>query len=418
MFFLHKNDIEDFQNRCVMAIFLDTHPEVELYEYIDKNHINGMFFNEIHNIYIFNSPTNNTENDVVFRYKNSKEKENVRYRIFDSRFISEYLVFVDNPFEYIKNNFEKKNWTEKYKTLFITNPPQEMELYKYKFDPNENDKDSVSIFDNFVSGDLTFVNPEECNDPFDCDCEFGNVLSILIYKAILKTKYSENAVSVVPIEKINQVIGQVLEEESERREISENELRRIITGIYRDKKINDIKIDIIIKNYYSMTSQVINLKKEFRILCMAKNPQDILMWGYYGDSGKGLCVKHLGKDIQNAIEHEHKGSICIYGNINYPETNTKPQLQAKMTDMVDAIFSYIVECTFTKYKKWEHEEEFRYVLIGEEFNSNYIPVHSVVDEYYLGCKHTEVSRYGTTAWTKKPIKLRKHAKEYRLEIDN
>ena len=53
MFFLHKNDIEDFQNRCVMAIFLDTHPEVELYEYIDKNHINGMFFNEIHNIYIY-----------------------------------------------------------------------------------------------------------------------------------------------------------------------------------------------------------------------------------------------------------------------------------------------------------------------------------------------------------------------------
>ena len=27
----------------IMAIFLDTHPEVELYEYIDKNHIRGNY---------------------------------------------------------------------------------------------------------------------------------------------------------------------------------------------------------------------------------------------------------------------------------------------------------------------------------------------------------------------------------------
>lgn len=64
----------------------------------------------------------------------------------------------------------------------------------------------------------------------------------------------------------------------------------------------------------------------------------------------------------------------------------KPEYDYKMTDLADNVFEYVVRCVFTKYTGWKHENEFRFVLMENEFKGDYIAVNSLVKEYYLGCK--------------------------------
>jgi len=50
--FLDKNDIEDFQNRCVVVIFLDNHPKIRFETYEGKNHFRGTIMIMFWRIYI------------------------------------------------------------------------------------------------------------------------------------------------------------------------------------------------------------------------------------------------------------------------------------------------------------------------------------------------------------------------------
>ena len=171
----------------------------------------------------------------------------------------------------------------------------------------------------------------------------------------------------------------------------------------------------MVESCTKMSEQVRNLKNSFRILCLARNPRDILMWGYYGDCGKGICCGHSPRDINNGILAQYN-NICVYGDINYPATDMRPKFQAKTVDIADDIMSFIIECTFTKYHNWQHEKEFRYVLMGEEFGSDYITINSKTDSIYLGCKSNEVPFYDTFTMVPNPYRLRMHPRKYELII--
>jgi len=368
---------------------------------------------------LFNTPASG-KSGIVYRAVNNKIKENFKYFMFENGFLKEYKSFVDNPFEYIKYNFHEKEWERKHSSLFISKPPKVKDLYKYKSNPINEDEESMNLFHDFIQGKLTFVNPIGVNDPFDCDCEIpiADTLQLLLYKAILKTKYGTMSAPKVSLELITNAINSILKENQDIDNVSDWEIQKILYTIYnkdekKEKKVNDEKINLIVDYYRSMVNQVFNLKNEFRILCMANNPKDILMWGYYGNSGKGICCQHYGADIEKAIS-ERKDKICIYGKVKYPDSNQKPQLPLSTADMADNIFQFIVEYTFTKYERWKHEDEFRYVLIGEKFISDYITIDSKVEKYYLGCKNDEVELYKKISWTKNPYKLQKHPKEYEL----
>lgn len=415
MLFINRERITDFQDRCVVAIFVKIH-KIDCITYIAKNHFIGRVENRDSHIYLFYKPDLSEPKGIVFRARSAKRTEGFRYELMDSRFVEEYRSFALNPVLYIREHFFKEDWENNFKNLFQTDPPENFNAYKYKGSPNVNDKNAMEYYTKFLNGQLTFVNPIEFDDPFDCDCDiqYRDVLPLLIYKAILQTRYSKNALPREKLEKIREIV----KEEPNVELIGKTDLREFLETMFdkiyaNENKFSVIKRDNVVELCMSMILKIDDLKEQFRVLCLSKNPRDIIMWGYYGDSGKGICVSHSANEINNAIS-KRGNYICIYGNVTYPESQQKPVFEARTSDMLDDVFAFIIECTFTKFKNWQNEQEFRYILLEDDFASNYIPIDSEVDEYFLGCKSDQVHFYETYSWQKQPKKLKKHSGEYRL----
>lgn len=420
MFFLKKEDVSEFQDRCVIAIFLKFYSELSFVKYEEKNHFIGVIGdNTESHIYLFHTPDNKKPKGIVFRFKKAKNVEGFEYEIFKDDFINEYTVFANNPFEYIMMHFFEEKWEEKYKVLFVSNPPIEKNyeiMYKYKSNPNENDKLAVNQFWEFVNGKLTFVNPNTCNDPFDCDCEIPSYdsIPIIIYKAIQKTTYSRLSAKKFNIKDIKEVLDERDLNYGEESIANKDFFEPIINQLYFKEPLVKMKLEAIVENCVNMASQFYDLKDSFRILCLTRSPRDILMWGYYGNSGEGICCGHKISSINNGIQTRYKNNICVYGDVSYPENNHKPKFKAKTNDIADDIMNFIIECTFTKYHKWGHEKEFRYVLIGDDFESNWVTIDSKTDCIYLGCKNNEVEIYKNHPITPSPYRLKKDQHKYEL----
>lgn len=424
MFYLKKEDVSDFQDRFAVYIFLKYYSEITLIEYVSKNHFVGvdpLREGETH-FYLFNKPDGEAPKGVVYISRKRHYQNGFEYRAFSDDFIQEYRIFADNPFKYIKEHFIESEWENKYSRLFISKPPVEEnigKLYKYKSNPNEEDDKACNIFNDFIGGRLTFVNPSTCNDPFDCECEIPlhDAVPVIIYKAMQKTRYSKNPAKVIPFTKITGATEEFFKEYGDKFEGKKEEFEELLESvdpIYSKQNKSEF-YDVVVNNCVNMAAQVLNLKEDFRILCLARNPKDILMWGYYGNGGKGCCCGHMPDKIQKGIQ-KRGSKFCIYGEINYPDTNNRPEFHVNYNDIADDIWGFIIECTFTKYRNWKHEKEFRYLILGEDFIEDYITIDSTIDETYLGCKSDDVTFYSLNkdSFSTLPHILRMHPKKYEL----
>ncbi len=428
MFFLKKEDVSDFQSRCVIALFLDYNPDIRFLKYVGKNHFVGKTPKYgAGPIYLFNTPNKTKPLGTVYRYGTNSYKDGFNYEQFKDEFLERYSLFAHNPFDYIVNHFYSDNWEKKYNDLFVSRPPagKDLEiLYKYKSNPEirksdekKNEPNPEEIFKNFVKGELSFVNPSICNDPFDCECEISLHDSVpnIIYKAMQKTKYGNASVNPVPIKKITETIENYCKENGDIHEVNKEFFKRLIDIIFDKYFESKDNKQAVVENCDMMASQIVSLKNNFRILCLTRNPQDILMWGYYGNSGKGICCGHKSEDINNGILKINSNHICVYGDIDYPSTDARPKLRANTKDMADDIMNYIIECTFTKYHNWQHEKEFRYLLMGEDFGvNNFITIASKTDRIYLGCNSDEVPLYKDLKMESSLYKLKMSPQKYEL----
>ncbi len=505
MFFIHKDKIGEFQDRCVIALFLDYHRDVIFVEYLGPFHFRGIFDHLEQDIYIFNVPKrNNLEMDkgVVFKYRGRNSGRAFTYVRISEKFVEEYVQFKENPYHYLCKNFGEKQWERTYPLLIKSddvwgivkeydkiesgkesrysepNPEEnrvierseEKNYFKYKPDPvNCNqalyDKyvkdptlDEVKDLGYFLSaleGTLAFTKPEWLNDPFDSDCliPIKSHFPSLLKSAISGTKYRGAG----SVEELGE--GKI---ESWWNDIPDEDKQRIIDAFERaadriaDKNIEDLDVQLsIIPDYLTGTIvdalrglfaetrkgisdkqmltivfvfakiryNMINIKNEFRILSLAKSPFKILMWGYYCNSGKGICLEHKMESIHNAIETsadvaKYKATICIYGNIKYSED--RPKYDPVVGKRIDNMLEYIVKCVFTKFMDWSHEDEFRYVLMGGDVvDSKAICVGSDLEKCYFGVKKDEVELYKILdkngAWpAHNRVQIKKHHSEYRF----
>ena len=86
------------------------------------------------------------------------------------------------------------------------------------------------------------------------------------------------------------------------------------------------------------------------------------------------------------------------------------------------IMSFVVDCVFTKFEAWEHENEFRYVLLGGDTRkTNVICVKSALNKCYFGVNAEKVALYkkleknpGWPITKDKMVQLKKHDTEYRI----
>ncbi len=132
-----------------------------------------------------------------------------------------------------------------------------------------------------------------------------------------------------------------------------------------------------------------NISNIFRVLCTIPCNDDILMWSYYGDNHKGYCFEYFKKDIIDKIINMPTHGICIIGKVDYKET--RPNYKANVKTLSYSNLKFLIDCTFTKFKKWEHEQEYRFVIIDDTLPSEgelgkVLQINVPIINVFNGCK--------------------------------
>jgi len=105
VFYLKKSDVEDFQDRCLIAIFLEEYKNISLIQYVKKQHFVGLYNNSndktAHNFYLFKKPDDIIEqDDIIFVRKIPSKKTNLHYELFKKKFINSYREYKNNAYTY------------------------------------------------------------------------------------------------------------------------------------------------------------------------------------------------------------------------------------------------------------------------------------------------------------------------------
>lgn len=424
VFFLNKEQAADFQNRCVIAIFLDTHPNVKFNNYIKRNTFLGTIDESKMIIYLFAAPSNE-EKGCVFRSRNRKVSNPIHeYRLFSKQFMDEYAEYRSDVYKYIMEHFFTR-WSQYFeKKLFVSEEPKIEKIFKYKKSVVEEESGKMDrYYKAFLDGALVFSNPKRFNDPFDCDSELPDLNSKinLLWNAFNCLKYSGKGSTSTKKKDIEKILKEVKIVNNENDNIKDIICRIIDEGKKDDqdesKPTKQETIDAILEAYRRMEDQVHNLKERFRVFCTTNKPDDILMWGYYCEGGDGVCCKYDYQEIINSISNERSNCICVYGTVDYKDE--KPQYEYVTTDLADNIFEYVIRCVFTKFTGWRHENEFRYVLMENNFGKDHVCVNSSIQKYYLGCTISSVltERY-LDSKSASIRKLKKSGDKYKIEMNS
>lgn len=127
----------------------------------------------------------------------------------------------------------------------------------------------------------------------------------------------------------------------------------------------------------------------FRVLCAAPSEDMILLWSYYSTDHKGCCVEYSDDDIMEVVRNEKRAGICIVGPVKY--TDKRPDQRSSLNRISYSELKFYVDVAFSKYNEWEHEQEYRYVMLFTDRKAK-IPTYLNYDispqHIYLGCKST------------------------------
>ena len=138
------------------------------------------------------------------------------------------------------------------------------------------------------------------------------------------------------------------------------------------------------------------------MLCFSTEPDNMLMWSYYAEAHTGICVRfNMSPECLVLMPHEHTIFAVKY-SISFP---TLKFYEHNMLDKYDA--QKFVEVVFgTKAKAWEHEYEWRFVLVGQ-VGSVRIPL-TMIDGVILGLRTSQEDEAKLRNWIserKEPLEL-------------
>lgn len=124
----------------------------------------------------------------------------------------------------------------------------------------------------------------------------------------------------------------------------------------------------------------------FKVLCLTESYENILMWSYYGDSHKGYCIEYESSCINEKISENQLNGVCIVGKVDYK--NKRPKIKAPVSKFSYTDIKFYIDASFTKFKDWEHEKEYRYVVISDTSgdSSGYLELETTIAQIYQGVK--------------------------------
>ncbi|MDE8259736.1 DUF2971 domain-containing protein [Erysipelothrix rhusiopathiae] len=158
----------------------------------------------------------------------------------------------------------------------------------------------------------------------------------------------------------------------------------------------------------------IDMRERFRVLCLTKNPVNILMWSYYSENHQGFCYEYSCKDIVNEIENQEYSGLYLYGDIKYSQKRPAPK--SSLYDFSFTDLNFYIEAVFTKYEEWKHEKESRFVAVSDYHCTDFLTISPNINQSYKGCEGTGTDPTNSKGQILKTKKAVKDIVDYKLII--
>ena len=225
-------------------------------------------------------------------------------------------------------------------------------LYKYRSLSGDDFKFTHDIF---IKNELYFPHPDQINDPFDC-----KILPFL--EGLTKEKLLEHLENIDP----KRVKDKGFDLEKAKKGVINTPLPVLQERLRRDLKSH----------------------REVGVLSFSEKYSDILMWGHYADSHKGIC---MGFDFKE-LSFTFKGPVPPE-QVKYPNDNEYP----KWNPFVDDVISQIDKIYFTKARPWHYEKEWRVILPEHGRSLQKINPNALVS-VHLGCQIAKGNKEKVINW--------------------
>ena len=230
--------------------------------------------------------------------------------------------------------------------------PEPKILYKYRSLSGDNFKFTNDIF---MNNELYFPHPDQINDPFDCKIP-------PCIEGLTKKKLLEH--------------------------FDASDLKRLESKGFDLTKYKEGIINTPLPKIVEALKQNTKSQLEVGVLSFSEKYSDLLMWGHYADSHKGICI---GFDYYE-LSFTFRGTI-VPEHVKYPEDNEYP----KWNPFVDDAITQIDKIYFTKSKDWKYEKEWRVVFPEHGRTLQKINPNAIVS-VYLGCQIVKDDKETVINW--------------------
>lgn len=216
-------------------------------------------------------------------------------------------------------------------------------LYKYRPLVDSVEKNQLHEFTYKMLSEcgLYFAKPNSFNDLFD--------LKIPIETNVTKKDYFENLKKRLLLQGYNITQTEISQIEDEIREAG--------------------GIENFIKEEYAISQKIYN------VCCLSRNCLDPRMWGYYADSGKGICIGFKTYCSDNEVTYiktkdgqipEENLNFLPFVNINYVEKRLPVVNFFDKTKQPMEIYTEMIRHLLAKDARWSYEEEMRAIMKNNE----------------------------------------------------
>ena len=142
------------------------------------------------------------------------------------------------------------------------------------------------------------------------------------------------------------------------------------------------------------------------ILSLSESYSDILMWGHYADSHKGICIGFDYNELLFPFSYEESEPM----QVTYPLDNNYPP----WSPLDEADSAQIKTIYLTKAKHWKYEKEWRIILPEQGRTLHTIKPKALVS-VYLGCQIDEGLRKTVIKWC---LQREPKPKVYKMTTDD
>ena len=227
----------------------------------------------------------------------------------------------------------------------------------YSIDVNGYEEVPSSLFDNVIEKES--LSLDAIIDLLNETITLGNVA---VFKDFLDSLPIE-------IKEINPLYKYVSNISDHFHYLFENRISFSHRDYFDDIYDSDIKDDVFFLNE--------KLKDKLRILCLSQRNDIAPLWGLYANKFQGFCFQYDSKDIFNSIRKNYKKKdvlLVCQDEVSYGPIPTKVIpffFDQTIKDAFIKIRKEVTKC-FYKHASWKFEQEYRYVVLGNFNNKDYL----------------------------------------------